>query len=106
MVPMALVPYFLPSIWKIRPSELGLAPVCTVEGDGGSDAGWLTLPQAAVSTASARTAMARVILGASTDHRSRELPVQVTRSEEHTSELQSPMYLVCRLLLEKKNTNA
>src|ERR1017187_74808 len=24
------------------------------------------------------------------------------RSEEHTSELQSPMYLVCRLLLQKK----
>src|SRR6202011_6241436 len=24
------------------------------------------------------------------------------RSEEHTSELQSPMYLVCRLLLDKK----
>src|SRR5437879_8538150 len=31
-------------------------------------------------------------------------PTQLqTRSEEHTSELQSPMYLVCRLLLEKKN---
>src|SRR5437762_8869037 len=29
----------------------------------------------------------------------------VTRSEEHTSELQSPMYLVCRLLLEKKKQN-
>src|SRR5436189_3660222 len=28
------------------------------------------------------------------------------RSEEHTSELQSPMYLVCRLLLEKKNNMA
>src|SRR5437762_3795589 len=27
------------------------------------------------------------------------------RSEEHTSELQSPMYLVCRLLLEKKKQN-
>src|SRR5437762_11319799 len=27
---------------------------------------------------------------------------QRVRSEEHTSELQSPMYLVCRLLLEKK----
>src|SRR5437762_7069291 len=27
---------------------------------------------------------------------------QYCRSEEHTSELQSPMYLVCRLLLEKK----
>src|SRR5690348_17802640 len=25
-----------------------------------------------------------------------------TRSEEHTSELQSPVHLVCRLLLEKK----
>src|SRR5437762_4883539 len=28
---------------------------------------------------------------------------RIPRSEEHTSELQSPMYLVCRLLLEKKN---
>src|SRR5574337_2180649 len=28
-----------------------------------------------------------------------------TRSEEHTSELQSPLNLVCRLLLEKKKTN-
>src|SRR4051794_9351804 len=27
----------------------------------------------------------------------------VLRSEEHTSELQSPVHLVCRLLLEKKN---
>src|SRR5437879_6848432 len=31
--------------------------------------------------------------------------VNVRRSEEHTSELQSPMYLVCRLLLEKKKKN-
>src|SRR5256886_11321560 len=30
----------------------------------------------------------------------------VTRSEEHTSELQSQSNLVCRLLLEKKKTNA
>src|SRR3712207_8526007 len=29
----------------------------------------------------------------------------VNRSEEHTSELQSRQYLVCRLLLEKKKTN-
>src|SRR6266481_8066844 len=28
------------------------------------------------------------------------------RSEEHTSELQSQFHLVCRLLLEKKKTNA
>src|SRR5437762_8679332 len=31
-----------------------------------------------------------------------DVPSSVHRSEEHTSELQSPMYLVCRLLLEKK----
>src|SRR5437762_5483783 len=30
------------------------------------------------------------------------IPIVAIRSEEHTSELQSPMYLVCRLLLEKK----
>src|SRR5438552_2677866 len=34
------------------------------------------------------------------DHRRTESP----RSEEHTSELQSPDQLVCRLLLEKKNS--
>src|SRR5438876_200522 len=28
------------------------------------------------------------------------------RSEEHTSELQSPVHLVCRLLLEKKKKNS
>src|SRR5438876_7740030 len=32
------------------------------------------------------------------EHRARD------RSEEHTSELQSPVHLVCRLLLEKKKT--
>src|SRR5258708_30878210 len=30
--------------------------------------------------------------------------VAISRSEEHTSELQSPDHLVCRLLLEKKKT--
>src|SRR2546425_7212725 len=33
-------------------------------------------------------------------------PPQGSRSEEHTSELQSLAYLVCRLLLEKKKRNA
>src|SRR5258708_24289906 len=32
--------------------------------------------------------------------------IDVGRSEEHTSELQSPDHLVCRLLLEKKKCNA
>src|SRR3712207_8374079 len=31
---------------------------------------------------------------------------RLKRSEEHTSELQSRQYLVCRLLLEKKKKNA
>src|SRR5437763_12361761 len=35
-------------------------------------------------------------------HLGNELAIDARRSEEHTSELQSPMYLVCRLLLEKK----
>src|SRR2546426_12841694 len=39
--------------------------------------------------------------------RAGELPAALgqTRSEEHTSELQSPCNLVCRLLLEKKKKN-
>src|SRR5437879_10110157 len=41
--------------------------------------------------------LARIVVSA-------ERLVAVVRSEEHTSELQSPMYLVCRLLLEKKKT--
>src|SRR2546425_13301306 len=41
-------------------------------------------------------------------HREPQLPsgfAGVERSEEHTSELQSLAYLVCRLLLEKKKTS-
>src|SRR3712207_8469424 len=48
-----------------------------------------------------------------TDHRPAERMVaedrareEVVRSEEHTSELQSRQYLVCRLLLEKKKKNS
>src|SRR3712207_7409099 len=36
------------------------------------------------------------------DNRASGIPPPVPRSEEHTSELQSRQYLVCRLLLEKK----
>src|SRR2546426_8956352 len=35
-------------------------------------------------------------------HAGGEAPIRADRSEEHTSELQSPCNLVCRLLLEKK----
>src|SRR3712207_8803134 len=36
------------------------------------------------------------------EHRQVCFPPEPLRSEEHTSELQSRQYLVCRLLLEKK----
>src|SRR2546422_3320552 len=36
---------------------------------------------------------------------SRQIPSRANRSEEHTSELQSRLHLVCRLLLEKKKQN-
>src|SRR3712207_7228351 len=39
-----------------------------------------------------------------TKYRPCPLLVKYVRSEEHTSELQSRQYLVCRLLLEKKTT--
>src|SRR3712207_8395156 len=38
------------------------------------------------------------------DRQVAQQPVHDQRSEEHTSELQSRQYLVCRLLLEKKKT--
>src|SRR2546422_1812579 len=40
----------------------------------------------------------------SNPHGSRRRPVRLRRSEEHTSELQSRLHLVCRLLLEKKSS--
>src|SRR2546422_2609934 len=44
---------------------------------------------------------ARIISSTSIDIRLRNI-IEVGRSEEHTSELQSRLHLVCRLLLEKK----
>src|SRR5436189_4629993 len=38
------------------------------------------------------------------DNHRNKVNLSFVRSEEHTSELQSPMYLVCRLLLEKKKS--
>src|SRR3712207_8201253 len=45
------------------------------------------------------------ITGARAPRRGRGNPPATPRSEEHTSELQSRQYLVCRLLLEKKKKN-
>src|SRR5437762_9347394 len=48
-----------------------------------------------------QTRLARMLHGRA-ERGFREVRGNDPRSEEHTSELQSPMYLVCRLLLEKK----
>src|SRR5438445_4685253 len=44
--------------------------------------------------------------GADPVHKVTIIPRGMMRSEEHTSELQSRQYLVCRLLLEKKKLQA
>src|SRR5258707_11051906 len=42
-------------------------------------------------------------LASAVEEARKQIDAKVKRSEEHTSELQSRQYLVCRLLLEKKN---
>src|SRR3712207_8057544 len=54
-------------------------------------------PAAAVATLDTRAELVEEAAGADLD--------ELARSEEHTSELQSRQYLVCRLLLEKKKTH-
>src|SRR3712207_6966607 len=69
---------------------------------------WLCASCTARQVSSAESAVGRLSTSATTSpsgparvttHRSTSTP---GRSEEHTSELQSRQYLVCRLLLEKK----
>src|SRR2546422_1162843 len=80
-----------------RPPRSTLFPYTTLfrSGRGGHvrslrrSAAPATIAAALTATASAKTLFARSIAAAS-------------RSEEHTSELQSRLHLVCRLLLEKK----
>src|SRR2546422_2206116 len=56
------------------------------------------LQDAAESTQVLERPLGLAIRGVAEEHRRRRL----VRSEEHTSELQSRLHLVCRLLLEKK----
>src|SRR5258708_17190942 len=52
-----------------------------------------------------RVAYAQLIVDLERCRKLRQLHEPKRRSEEHTSELQSPDHLVCRLLLEKKKTS-
>src|SRR5258708_24446712 len=79
-----------------RPPRSTLFPYTTLFRSGGGVSGApCTTPQTTFGTVGRSNAEARVEL---------DLGVALDdgRSEEHTSELQSPDHLVCRLLLEKK----
>src|SRR2546422_5045902 len=97
MVPWSLTP-FSPCIYTLRRVSFR-APV-NVSTSGRDARAWVEVDLAAV-VENART-VARVA-------GTRLLPVVKAnaygRSEEHTSELQSRLHLVCRLLLEKKKNN-
>src|SRR2546423_8363528 len=77
-----------------RPPRSTLFPYTTLFRSPGHGTGMATRRRLrpATETGSASPAPARTRSGA-----------RCPRSEEHTSELQSLAYLVCRLLLEKKN---
>src|SRR3712207_7248355 len=62
----------------------------------------LDVPLRAGTNGAERTSLSLGALGGSDEAVSLHLG-EDPRSEEHTSELQSRQYLVCRLLLEKKN---
>src|SRR3712207_8210857 len=76
-------------------SYFGLLPHAIGRGMGRA------LLRHAVETAWTGGTRAVTVNTCTADH-PRALPNYVARSEEHTSELQSRQYLVCRLLLEKK----
>src|SRR3712207_7518434 len=59
--------------------------------------------RAALRATSIGVAVAIFVLGSAPD--AAYTLMTIVRSEEHTSELQSRQYLVCRLLLEKKKKN-
>src|SRR5437762_3408532 len=99
---------------KPAASRAGIAPrsksVPIIAVTSGEPAG--IGPDVCLALARKRFAACIVVLGdrEMLEGRARQLGLRVQlsdpgaglRSEEHTSELQSPMYLVCRLLLEKK----
>src|SRR3712207_8523182 len=81
-----------------RPPRSTLFPYTTLFRSGRG--GQVTLPRTA-KRGSRQRPLSRMAATRSTASNTSSKP---RRSEEHTSELQSRQYLVCRLLLEKKKT--
>src|SRR5256885_4645296 len=80
---------------QLRPADLGLAKV----GDAVLDRF-----QVKILTEGSGTQIFSTTFAQWTAREALRRAQPLTRSEEHTSELQSPCNLVCRLLLEKKKT--
>src|SRR5256885_7346878 len=95
-----------------RPPRSTLFPYTTLFRSRGTVVGNLCNASPAADTAPALLSYGAIVTIAGPDGQ-REMPLEaffqgpgrtaLGRSEEHTSELQSPCNLVCRLLLEKKN---
>src|SRR2546426_9236369 len=72
----------------------------------GAGGAWLAARGASLTVLAPQIAMLGAVLGVAftvgSDADRAAIALTLTRSEEHTSELQSPCNLVCRLLLEKK----
>src|SRR3712207_8700900 len=81
-----------------RPPRSTLFPYTTLFRSNGGDGGHQVALTLFVALGNNRSSPATT-LGGNAPRRSHP-----SRSEEHTSELQSRQYLVCRLLLEKKKT--
>src|SRR5439155_8960123 len=100
---LALAPYrgtravVVHDSWPYFARRFGLVVVAAVEPAPGvpPSAAWL-----ATLTAKMREARVRLLIAEPSSNAS-----LVSRSEEHTSELQSRGHLVCRLLLEKKKNH-
>src|SRR5438876_4391584 len=76
-----------------RPPRSTLFPYTTLFRSG-RHTGSVLYPPATGAAAASRSASSQAARAV--------IPPPLERSEEHTSELQSPVHLVCRLLLEKK----
>src|SRR2546422_2845353 len=86
-----------------RPPRSTLFPYTTLfRSLMGTGVGVRCQGRAVSSTASSACSTARPFASQRTADAAEPLVAALARSEEHTSELQSRLHLVCRLLLEKK----
>src|SRR2546422_7571645 len=94
-----------------RPPRSTLFPYTTLfrspqdsPGNCARDSNEITYRRRSLASRSAAASSVRSVL--QNVKRTWRLPSAGLRSEEHTSELQSRLHLVCRLLLEKKKTHS